>query len=287
MKKRNYLYLLAILLFFLPIGMSVQAETVDSPIYDYAGLLTTDEVAQLKLQSSKLSEESETAFIIITADGTDGKDIVQYVQDFYDNHASEFGQFHGNAAILAIDMMERDIYLAGFKKAEDYLTDSRLDVIRNEITPDLSEGRYFAAFSGFINQAVHYMETEETAVIPPAEEQQNESGQTSSSEYENESAYEQTSETKNLIFEWWFQLIVSVALGGAVVGTMMLGSGGKVTVSSQTYNNQKTSAVLDKYDRFVRKTVTKQKKPSSNNKSSGGGGFTSGGHSHSGSRGKF
>ncbi|WP_241198791.1 hypothetical protein [Cytobacillus horneckiae] len=103
----------------------------------------------------------------------------------------------------------------------------------------------------------------------------------------NESAYEQTSETKNLFFEWWFQLIVSVALGGAVVGTMMLGSGGKVTVSSQTYNNQKTSAVLDKYDRFVRKTVTKQKKPSSNNKSSGGGGFTSGGHSHSGSRGKF
>ncbi|MEM5594553.1 hypothetical protein AAHH67_27500 [Niallia circulans] len=45
------------------------------------------------------------------------------------------------------------------------------------------------------------------------------------------------------------------------------------------------SKIINRQDRFIRKTVTKQRKPQNN--SGGGGGITGGGHSHSGSRGKF
>ena len=57
---------------------------------------------------------------------------------------------HGNTALLIMDMQERDVYFAGFKKAEQYLDSGRLEMIRNKITPDLSEGEYFQAFSSFI-----------------------------------------------------------------------------------------------------------------------------------------
>jgi uncharacterized protein len=64
-------------------------------------------------------------------------------------------------------------------------------------------------------------------------------------------------------------------------------AGGRVTVNARTYMDSQRSKVVDQYDNFVRQTVTKQKKPSNNTNSGGGGGVTRGGHSHSGSRGKF
>ena len=64
------------------------------------------------------------------------------MQDFYDENAPGYDQPHGNTAILTLDMQNRDVYLAGFIKAEDYLDDSRLDLIRDKITPDLSSGNY-------------------------------------------------------------------------------------------------------------------------------------------------
>ncbi|MDQ0272134.1 TPM domain-containing protein [Cytobacillus purgationiresistens] len=292
--KRNYLFFLLItcmILSFLPFQMAANANQ-QTFIYDYAELLTNDEIKQLESLSSELSKERETAFIIITADGTDGKSIKKYVQDFYDKQAVGYDQPHGNAAILTIDMQERDIYLSGFKKAEEYLNNSRLDVIRSQISPDLSDARYFDAFSGFIKKAASSMETGVEAAAGPAGVQTEDNGQTDSSNasvYENEVVNGEKAETKNIFFEWWFQLIISVVLAGITVLLMMAGTGGRITASGSTYMDQRKTRVLNEYDRYVRKTVTKTKKPSAdnNNNSSGGGGITLGGHSHSGSKGKF
>ncbi|MFE8698668.1 TPM domain-containing protein [Cytobacillus sp. FJAT-53684] len=244
-----------------PWGLSIQAESINQKqfIYDYAELLTEAEVEDLESLSSELSEQMNTAFMIITVNGTEGKDIVPYVEDFYDEYAPGYDQPHGNTAILTIDLEERDVYLAGFKKAEQYLDSARLDMIRNKITPDLSEGKYFQAFSGFINTAHDYM------------------------------GYEPGVNPENILFKWWFQLAASVTIAGIVVALMAYRSGGRVTVGAQDYMNSKQSGVISKYDNYVRQTVTKQKKPSSNTNSGGGGGggISRGGHSHSGSRGKF
>lgn len=294
MQKRWFLVLLMMLL-VLPWGMpTAKAETFDRNhfIYDYAHLLTDDESAELQQIASELAKERETAFIIITLDGANGKDIVQYVEDFYDEHGPGYDQPHGNTAILAIDMNERDVYLAGFKKAEQYLDDSRLDLIREEITPDLSAGQYFNAFSAFINKFNEYMG------IEPDFETGSYTGNGSDVGYTGNGSvgspqvnnYDEFAgqPSKNIFFEWWFQLTVSLLNAGAVVTIMAYGAGGRVTVNAQTYMDRNRSKVVNQYDNFVRQTVTKQRKPSNNNHSrGGGGGVTAGGHSHSGSRGKF
>ena len=59
----------------------------------------------------------------------------------------------------------------------------------------------------------------------------------------------------------------------------------------QHYLNLK-SKIIQSWDHYIRSSVTRHRKPSNNTSSSGGiggggGGISSGGHSHSGSRGSF
>ncbi|MFJ5624897.1 TPM domain-containing protein [Peribacillus loiseleuriae] len=254
-KNRGFLLFFVTFLFLLHWGTQAKAES--QYIYDFANLLSKQEVAELQSLASKLGKERNTAFIMITVNGTDGKDIVQYVEDFYDEQAPGLNQPHGNTAILMIDMKTRDIYLAGFKKAEQYLDSGRLDQIRHKITPALSEGQYFQAFSAFINTSYEYM------------------------------GYEPGVDPENILFKWWFQLAASLGVAGIVVAFMAYRSGGRVTVNAGAYMNSHQSRVLNKYDHFIRQSVTKQKKPPTNSSGGGGGGISSGGHSHSGSKGKF
>ncbi len=260
MLKRGLLFLLPLLL-FLSWGISAQAESTNQKhyIYDDAKLLTEEETAQLETLASERSMERNTAFVIITLNGTEGKSITQYMEDFYDEQALGYDQPHGNTALLIMDMQERDVYLAGFKKAEQYLDSGRLEMIRNKITPALSEGDYFQAFSSFINTAHDYM------------------------------GYEPGVNPENILFKWWFQLAAAIILAGVIVALMAFRTGGRVTVNANTYINKKQSTVINEHDQYIRKTVTRVKKPSnpSGGGGGGGGGRTGGGHSYSGSGGKF
>ena len=154
---RNYssLLFIALAIFTLFSGSAVSAasENQTEYIFDDAQLLTDSEKTELESLAEELGEETETALLILTLDGTDGKDIEQYVDDYYDEEAPGYDQPHGNTAILAIDMEERDIYLAGFKRAEDALDNATIDYIREEITPALSDGEYFEAFSTFMHES--------------------------------------------------------------------------------------------------------------------------------------
>ena len=200
----------------------------------------------------------------MTTDDPKGKDVVKYMEDFYDDMALGYDKPHGNTAIITIDMENREVYLAGFYKAEKYLSDYRLDLIRNKINPYLSSGDYYIAFEKFIKIGSKYM-----GIKPNVD-------------------------PENILFNLWFQIVVSLGIAGIIVGSMAYSSGGKVTVSQGTYMNFSNSKVVNRRDNFLRTSVTKTRKPS-NKSSSGGGGFgggggggtTSGGHSHSGSRGSF
>ena len=232
-------------------------------IYDFAGLLSNEEIENLEALAAKFGAKRKTDFIILTTNDTEGKDVEVYMQDFYDEHAPGYDQPHGNTAILTLDMQNRDVYLAGFKKAEDYLDDSRLDLIRDKITPDLSSGDYEKAFGTFIKTSYKYMGVR-IGVNPD-----------------------------NILFNLWFQIIVSVGIAGIAVGVMAFNSGGKVTINEGTYLDSNNSRVLQRKDQYVRTSTSKRRKPTDNDSKGGGisggggGGVTSGGHSHSGSRGKF
>ncbi|CAH0121438.1 YgcG family protein [Paenibacillus sp. CECT 9249] len=227
-------------------------------IYDEANLLSQEERDKLNAMANEYGAERETDMIVVTSKNVENIDVQLMTEDFYDDHAPGYDKPHGNAVILMLDMNNREVYLAGFYKAETYLDDGRLDKIRHKITPYLSDGDYYAAFEKYIKTAHNYM------------------------------GFEPGVNPDNILFQLWFQLAASVGIGGVVVGTMAYRSGGRVTVNRRTYEDTSTSGILDGHDRYIRTTTTKRKIERNNSGGSGGGGGISrGGHSHSGSRGSF
>lgn len=259
---RNLVYiLLTVVSMFFVIPVHIEAVTENKTlIYDEANLLSADEYDELNALANQYSAKRETDIIIITSNNSENIDVVDMTENFYDEKAPGYNKNHGNAVILTLDMRNRDVYLAGFYKAETYLDDGRLDKIRNKITPDLSEGNYAKAFNKYIKTSYKYM------------------------------GFKPGVNPDNILFNIWFQLGAALAIGGIAVSMMAYNSGGRHTVNRGTYEDAKTSGIVDRHDQYVRTTVTKTKieKPSgSKGGGGGGGGFTGGGHSHSGSRGKF
>ncbi|WP_342567519.1 TPM domain-containing protein [Psychrobacillus sp. FSL K6-4046] len=258
MVKKYSILFIALFLLLLPIGLTEAADTKQR-VFDEAGLLSASEIEALEKLSSEYSEKNETDFVFLTTDGADDKGLDTYVEDFADRTGIGYGKHNGSAAIVGIDMASRDVVLRGFDKAKEYLDDQRMDLLRDKITPSLSVGNYYEAFSDFILTADKYME------------------------------YNPGVNPESILFKWWFQLGASLALGGIIVGMMAFNSGGRVTVNSRTYFEENNSRINSKRDVFVNQTVSKVKKPTNNNNGGGssGGGVTSGGRSFSGSSGKF
>ncbi|OPG99564.1 hypothetical protein B2I21_04665 [Chryseobacterium mucoviscidosis] len=255
------LILLVITLVSPLIPMSV-ASAADSKnlVYDEANLLNEQEKSELNALANEYGAQRQMDFVILTTNNTENQDVQLLTEDFYDEHALGYDKAHGNAVILTMDMNNREVYLAGFYKAEDYLDNGRLQSIRSKITPELSNGDYKLAFEKYIKLSYEYM------------------------------GYEPGVNPNNILFNGWFQLGVSVVIGGVVVGIMTYRSGGRVTVNRATYEDSSTSSVIDRQDRYIRTTVTKRKIEKNNNNGGGGGGgggTSRGGHSHSGSRGSF
>lgn len=218
---------------------------LDQKVYDEAGLLDDREAAELEKLATELGAQWETDFLILTTNDTGGRTIEEYMGDFYDEKIEEQGLSKWNATILALDMGSRNLYLAGFYKAKVYIDDARVDRILDQITPKISDGNYYEAFQEYIELAEQYMDSE------PA----------------------------NILMQWWLQIIISLVVGGVIVGAMAYQSGGRITVNNHTYMDAKNSRVLRQKDDYVRTTVTKVRKPKQNNH---GGGTTKGGHTYSG-----
>ncbi|WP_211184671.1 TPM domain-containing protein [Paenibacillus lemnae] len=281
--------LLMVLVLALPAAvMAEPADPVQNKqlIFDEAGLLDFSEYERLSTLANELGAERETDIMILTTDNPENQDVRRYTQDFYDEQAPGYDKPHGNTVILTMDMRNREVDLIGFYKAMEYLDDSRLDQIRSTITPDLSEGNYADAFETYIREAHRYLD------IDPNENRDSGNGTGySSNPGTGNGNYSGGSNSNvnpdNILFNVWFQLGISAAIGAAVVGFMAYRSGGRVTVNGRTYEDQSTSSVVDRRDQYLRTTVTKTKIPKNNGGSGGGGGTTRGGHSHSGSRGSF
>ncbi len=249
--KKYLLSLIAFLFLFIPFGVT-NALTPDRYVFDEAGILSPEEVERLEQLAKEYSVKNETDFIIITRN--DGQDIEEYMKNFADERAVGYGtEPNGNAAMIGLEMENRDVKMMGFEKAEEYIDNNRFSQIYNDIKPALAEGRYYDAFQQFILTADEYMQT-----LP---------------------------ESNNILHKWWFQIGAALLIACIAVGSMVYNSGGRVTVNSHTYLNQNNTRINSKRDVFVNQTVTKVRKPS--NKSSGGGGVTGGGRSFSGGGGKF
>lgn len=258
---------------------SVAAEE-DKRIYDDAGLLTFSEYQDLEQLSLQYGEEAGIGIYILTHDDPGAVDAEVYIEDFYDK-----GNY-GDSVFLLIDMHNRDVVIEGYGTAQTYIHSKRGDVIRDEITPYLSDGDYRTAFQIYIEESAAYMKDDS--------ELNYDYDYSYDSEGNRVTGNSSSDPAKNVITNVWFQLLISLAIGGIVVGVMAYNSGGRMTAGGNTYMDPGHSGLIGRRDLYLRTTVTRVRRPQNNNTGRGGfnaggfrGGISSGGSSHSTSRGKF
>jgi uncharacterized protein len=250
------IFLLALL--FSLMGVAGASAQAGQHIFDDANLLTEQERAQLEQFAAEQSRDSEVEFLFLTTTSTDGQAIETYMGDFFDGWADDNNQ--ENAVLMTIDMGNREVYLAGFGTAEARLDDQRIQRVLDRIMPYMAAGDYGGAFEEAVTTSSRYMEFR-PGVNPDS-----------------------------LFFNNWIHILLSLIIGGAVVGTMAFTMGGRVTTTSRTYFDENNTQVKSRRDRFRNKTVTRRKVPQNNTKGGGGfggGGMTGGGRSFSGGGRKF
>ncbi len=261
-------------------------------VYDDAGLLSTSEITDLEEMCIEYGKESGIEIMILTHNDSNAKYAEQYLEDFNDTLPDD------DRVLMLIDLHNRDVFIEGYGLAETYIHSKRIDAILDEIVDPLSNGDYYNAMETYIKRSAAYMKDDselnwdhDYSVGAPQSDNPDGKYYDETWPYENEEAQDD-----DLFTKWWFQLIVSLVIGGVVVGIMAHSSGGTMTADSHTYLDQRNSGLIGRRDIYLHTKVTRVRKPKENNSSgsrsgfnSGGfrGGVSSGGRSHSSGGRKF
>lgn len=266
----------------------IKASKEDSKIYDYYQLFEEDEKQDLEETLNQYSDEGEVDIIVITTDDLEGKSKQVYMEDFYDFNALGYDKEFGDTVLLMLYMNpnDRSVEIQGYKSAEHYINNQRIEAILDEIVPFLSNGDYTSAIKKYAELAADYMKREVPA--PPKSSPSDNRNPSSSNTVPNYNSNHTnlSNQYETPLLNPLYQLIASFIIGGITVGIMAYNSGGRITTNNRTYLNESNSALVAHHDIYLRTTTKRVQKPKNDDNNIGGGhtggGTSSGGHSHSG-----
>ena len=278
-------------------GTTVKAYASESDsnphIYDKAQLLSTDETEKLEQMCIDYGDAAGIEIMILTHNDANAV----YAEDYIENFEDQLPV--GNRVYLLVDMANRVVFMEGYGTAENYITSKRIDVIIGEITPSLTDGDYYSAFSTYIEKSAAYMSDDSELNYDS-----DYSASTPQSSDPNAPNYDATwpsdaptvqGTAYQVLSNVWFQLGGALVIGMITVAIMAYHSGGRMTTGGATYMDQNQSGLIGRRDDYIRTQVTKVRKPENNSNNSGGGfnaggfrgGTSGGGRSHSSGGGSF
>lgn len=137
---KKYRILLAILLCVLMLfAIKVQAETVY--LVDDAELLSSSEASEIEALLSDVSERQGMDIVIVTTDSTDGKNVMDYADDYYD-----YNGYRKDGVLLLVSMEDSDWWVSTTGYGITAVTDAGLGYMSDQFVPLLSDGAYAEAF---------------------------------------------------------------------------------------------------------------------------------------------
>lgn len=146
------------LLLLLVLAFSLLPATVfgaEQRVFDEAGLLTEEQIAQLERSIQTIREEISMDLVVVTTNDTQGKTTRAFADDYYDS--GNFGMGPKlTGALLLIDMDNRQAYISTTGDSIDYLNDARIDQLLDSITDKLKGQDYYGAAHVFLMQTEHF-----------------------------------------------------------------------------------------------------------------------------------
>ncbi len=125
-------------------------------VYDYAGLLTEEQLQNLSEKLVTTGQKRKMDLVIVTTDDTKGRSSMEYADDFYDYNGFGFGE-ENDGVLLLIDMEHRTAWISTTGKAISVINSSRIDKILDKVAPPLTDGEYEKSCLAFVNKTNHYL----------------------------------------------------------------------------------------------------------------------------------
>lgn len=234
-------------------------------VLDMADLLTDSEEAELIETLDEISVRQDMDIIVATTDALEGYSAQEYADDLYD--LCEFGYGDSRDGLLLLISTEaNDWYISTHGYGYIAFTDAGIEYIGTQITPDLSDGDYAAAFARYAELCDDFI-TQARSGDP----------------------YDSSNLPREPLSLIWIPiaLVIGFVLASMIVGSM---KSNLKTVRAQNaaanYMKSGSMNLTESRDLFLYHTVTRAKKP----KSSSSGSSThrsSSGKTHGGGGGKF
>ena len=270
MKKKICAYVLFVVLCLAMAVSVVAAEGFADEYYrvvDLAGLLTEEENAALNEKLDEVSEQLSFDVTVATTDDLEGHSVQDYADLVYEQ--CKFGYGSGkDGVLLLISMEDHDWYLSTCGYGEQAFTDAGIQYLGEQITEELSEKHYEAAFRKYADLCVDFVTQARTG-----------------------KPYDTSTLPKKPLAKMWIGISI---VGGVVVALIVVGgmkSKMKSIRSQQTaadYQKEGSLNITDNREIYLYHTVTRTEKKKEENKDSGSTTHESpSGTSHGGGGGKF
>lgn len=235
-------------------------------LLDMASLLSDEDVDSLTARLDELSLRQKMDVVIATTNTLEGKSVVAYADDLYDNCSFGYGA-NRDGLILVISMEDNDWYISTCGYGVTAFTDAGIKYIGEQIVPYLSDKDFAGAFATYITLCDEFITQART-----------------------DKPYDIGSLPRKPMSPAWILvcLILGLILSCVTVGKMKA----KLTTvraqaAANSYMKNDSMNITDSREMFLYKNVTRTKR---SNESSGGGSSThtsSSGTSHGGGGGKF
>ena len=281
--------------FLMAFALCLPVLAEEQRVFDNAGLLDEWEVSMLEDKIQDLRDTYDMDVVLLTLNSLDGKTAEGYADDYYDENG--FGE---NGMLFLLDMDTRSWYMLTHGTAIYAVTDYGIQEIFSAIASDLSDGNYYDAFDGYLDELYTYFQA--YADGKPIDGYRDD--YTGPGSYEPGTRddvvhypdYEPSYDSGYVFYP--AQIGVSL-LVGAIIGliALLIARRGMNTVKSKgsatDYVRQNTFRITGRQDIFLYSNVTKTRRDTDSGSSAGhsGGGSSvhtsSSGHSHGGGGGHF
>lgn len=139
---------------------------------DNAGIVPDKDEAEINALLDSISEKRKFDLVILTAASTEGKDVMDYADDYYDYNGFGFGSKR-NGALLLISMEPRKIWISTCGRGMKIIGEDTgdMDALMDTFYDDILGGNFSSACKTFANEAdsmIHSFNMRKVYIIPVA-----------------------------------------------------------------------------------------------------------------------
>ena len=157
MKKKFLLILMTFLLIRSFTTLQIFADESENPLFvDLTNSISQDETNSLNEKLSSVSEKQECAVVICITDDFGEKTATEYADDYFDTNGYGYGS-DNSGILLVINTESHDWAISTTGYGIKAFTDAGQSYIMDQITPELGDGSYVAAFSEFAELCDDYL----------------------------------------------------------------------------------------------------------------------------------